>query len=412
MPAGSKVRRSVAILGATGSIGRQALDVIKHLQASDPDCEWSVRSLSCDSSVEELAALARRCKAAVVNCSAAQSAAAEAALSGSGTRVLAGPDGLVTLATDPEADIVLFAIFGTAAIAPLLAAIEAGKTIALASKEALVAAGPFIMEAARRRKADIRPVDSEHSALWQCLAAAPREALEAAVITASGGPFRSLSAAELETVTYEQALQHPVWSMGAGITINSATLFNKGLEVIEAHHLFSLAPEQIEVQVHPQGQVHAMARLRDGSLILHAAAPDMRLPIQLALTHPRRLPPAAEIPAARLGGWDFEPVDDTRFPALSACRRALAGPWWLPAALLALNEELCRAFQQGALRFPEIGATLLELASQPSLLKPEAASLDAAFPHELYAVYLVEQAARQWASRRIATLVQQRLSQA
>ncbi len=402
MPDSGKRKCSVAILGATGSIGRQALEVIAHLQQIDSECEWSVRSLSCSGSVERLAELALQWKPAAVACNPAHSASLEAMLSGSGIRVLAGDEGQCSLASDPGADLVLLAIFGTGALLPLMTAIESRKAVALASKEALVAAGSLVMDSARTHGVELRPLDSEHSALWQCLAGQPRESLNAAILTASGGPFRGLSREELAAVTYEQALSHPVWNMGAGITINSATLFNKGLEVIEAHHLFGLPASQIEVLVHPQGQLHAMARLKDGSLLMHAATPDMRIPIQLGLTWPRRLEAVPGMPAAQLSGWDLEPVDLDCFPALRACREALDGPWWLPGSLVAANEELCRAFEFGAISFNGIGDTLLDLARHPELLAPDGRPAAEAFPREVYGVFMAEKAARHCAGLAIA----------
>ncbi|MCC7478204.1 1-deoxy-D-xylulose-5-phosphate reductoisomerase [bacterium] len=408
MPDSGRRKCSVAILGSTGSIGRQALEVLAHLQANDPDCEWSLRSLSCEGSISLLAEQARQWQPAAVCCAAAHSAELESLLAGSGVRVLSGDEGLAALASDSGCDLVLLAIFGTRALVPLMAALESGRELALASKEALIAAGSMVMEAAARRGVQIRPLDSEHSALWQCLAGRGREEISGAVLTASGGPFRGMSRGQLAGVTYQQALEHPVWSMGAGITLNSATLFNKGLELIEAQHLFGIPVEQIEVLVHPQGQCHSMARLNDGSLILHAATPDMRIPIQYGLTWPRRLPALAQLPPARLEGWELEPVDLDCFPALRACRIAAQGPWWLAGSLVALNEELCAAFQHGALNFNDIGDVLLELAQRPELLplgaEGQAADAAQAFPREPYGVFLAEKAARAWARTRIAAI--------
>jgi 1-deoxy-D-xylulose-5-phosphate reductoisomerase len=400
---GKSVRR-VALLGSTGSIGRQALEVIAHLDATDPQHSWKLQSLACDSSVAELAAQARSHAPQVVACGAQHSAALEGELAGTGVKVLAGDEGLTKLARDPAADIVLLAIFGTRALLPLMSAIEAGKPIALASKEALVAAEPLVMEAAQHHKVELRPVDSEHNALWQCLAAIPREQLDKAVITASGGPFFGQTPDQLKQVSYAAALAHPVWNMGDGITLNSATLFNKGLEIIEACQLFGLDQRQIEVLVHPQGQVHAMARLNDGGVIMHSAHPDMRMPIQYALTYPRRLPSLTSEPV-KLGGWQFEPVDNEAFPAIEACRRALDGPWWLPGALVAVNEELCAAFRNGAIPFLAIGSTLMELAENPEQLIPSEKTETEAFPRELYGVFLAERAARAWARQRLALIV-------
>jgi 1-deoxy-D-xylulose-5-phosphate reductoisomerase len=357
----------IAILGATGSIGRQALEVLDHLNTLQPG-DWQVQSLAADNSIEQLAELARRYKPEVVACKATKAAQLGELLDGTGIKVISGEEGLSQLATDPAADIVLIAVYGLAAIAPLLAAVEAKKRIALASKEALVAAGRFVMAAAQRRDATILPVDSEHSALFQLLEAASGT-VKRATLTASGGPFLGKTREELATVTFEQAQRHPTWAMGAGITLNSATLFNKGLEVIEAQHLFGLAPEQIEVLVEPSSRVHAMVELADGALLMHTGTPDMRVPIQYALTWPQRQQALGE-PLA-LGGQalQFSAVDDAAFPALSACRTALAGPWWLPAALIAANEMLSTRFERGEAKFLEIGDTLLKLAEAPEVLK-------------------------------------------
>jgi 1-deoxy-D-xylulose-5-phosphate reductoisomerase len=405
VPAGGKPELRIAILGSTGSIGRQALEVIAHLDALDPDFSWRVQSLACDSSVAELAAQARATAPRAVACSAEHSAELEAELAGGGVKVLSGDAGLAALASDPEADLLLLAIYGTRALGPLMAAISAGKPVALASKEALVAAGPLVVAELQRHKIDLRPVDSEHNALWQCLAGVPREQVASVVLTASGGPFYGMGREQLTNVTYEQALAHPVWSMGNDITINSATLFNKGLEIIEACQLFSLKAAQVEVLVHPQGQVHAMALLRDGSVILHAAEPDMRIPVQYALSYPRRLPALGNAGRVKLDGWQFQPADSTAFPALQACRSALDGPWWLPGALVAVNEELCAAFKRRAIGFNAIGDTLLELSQAPDKMLSPGSNAAEAFPLEIYGVFLAERAARNWARQRLGSLV-------
>ncbi len=380
---------SIAILGATGSIGRQTLEVIDHLNAARPG-EWQVQSLAADNSVEELAQLALRYKPETVACAPTKAAQLGEMLDSSGSRVISGEDGLSQLATDPRADIVLIAVYGLAAIAPLLAAAESGKRIALASKEALVAAGRFVMEAAKRRGATILPVDSEHSALFQLLDGGNKKDIMRVTITASGGPFLGMSRAELASVTFEQAQQHPTWAMGAGITLNSATLFNKGLEVIEAHHLFGLAPEQIDVLVEPSSRVHALVELIDGSVLMHCGAPDMRVPIQYALTYPQRSPALG--PQLELAGkaLQFSRPDDEAFPALAACCKALSGPWWLPAALIAANELLCPAFGRGEIGFLDIGDRLKALADDPALLDLGAVE------EQVYELTRVSQAVQKW----------------
>jgi 1-deoxy-D-xylulose-5-phosphate reductoisomerase len=375
--------KRIAILGATGSIGRQALGVIDHLNATAPG-SWQVHALSAKNSIDELAQLALRYKPQAVACAATKAAELGDLLDGSGVAVVSGESALAQFATDDAVDVVLIAVYGLAAIAPLLAAAEKGKRIALASKEALVAAGRFVMEAAQRRGATLVPVDSEHSALFQLLhsveAAAsrppgdggklppPQNLIKRAILTASGGPFLGKSRDDLHTVTYQQAQQHPTWAMGSGITLNSATLFNKGLELIEAHHLFGLAAEQIDVLVEPSSRVHAMLELADGSVLMHSGEPDMRVPIQYALTWPARGPALGAALNLTSAPLQFSLPDDATFPALAACRQALAGPWWLPAALIAANEDLSARFQQGELGFLAIGDTLQQLAADPAAL--------------------------------------------
>lgn len=362
--------KRIAILGATGSIGHQALEVIDHLNSSAPGT-WQVHALSADNSIEDLAQLALKYKPYAVACAPTKAADLCELLTDSGVKVVSGEEGLCRFTTDEAVDVVLIAVYGLAAIAPLMSAVEHGKRIALASKEALVAAGRFVMEAARRRGATILPVDSEHSALLQLLEGAgttARSGVGRAILTASGGPFLGKSRDELKEVTFEQAQQHPTWSMGAGITLNSATLFNKGLEVIEAHHLFGLAPEQIDVLIEPTSRVHAMLELSDGSALMHCGEPDMRVPIQYALTWPeRRAAPgsALDLTSAPL---QFSAPDDATFPALAACRKALSGPWWLPAALIAANEQLSARFRSGEISFLTIGDTLKRLADDPGVL--------------------------------------------
>jgi 1-deoxy-D-xylulose-5-phosphate reductoisomerase len=267
----------------------------------------------------------------------------------------AGPDGLIAVATDPDADVVLFASSGTAALDAVLAAIEAGKTIALANKEILVMAGSVVMEAARRRGVDVLPVDSEHNAIHQCLHARPHGDVRRLILTASGGPFRGLPAAQLRDVTPEDALRHPTWRMGPKITIDSATLMNKGLEVIEARWLFDVGPSQIDVVVHPQSIVHSMVEFVDGSIIAQLGVTDMRLPIQYAFTYPERwsapVPPLDLTRAARL---EFEQPDVACFPCLGLAFRALAGNPGLPIVLNAANEVAVAAFLESRLAFTSI----------------------------------------------------------
>jgi 1-deoxy-D-xylulose-5-phosphate reductoisomerase len=291
-----------------------------------------------------------------------------------GTERDAGPDALVRLATRDDVDLVVVATGGVVSLRPVLAALEAGTVVATANKETLVAGGHLVMPLARRLAAGagdplfsnplawLRPIDSEHSAIWQCLVGEGLSAVDGMILTASGGPFRSSTPAQLAAATPEQALKHPTWSMGAKITIDSATLANKGLEVIEAHWLYDVPYDAIEVVIHPQSVVHSAVRFVDGSLKAQLGTPDMRLPIQYALTYPQRLPsPAAAADLVATGRLDFEPPDEERFPALRIAREAgRAGPR-ASAALIAADEVAVERFLDGTLDFPGI-ARLLEAA--------------------------------------------------
>ncbi|MGH9311049.1 MAG: 1-deoxy-D-xylulose-5-phosphate reductoisomerase, partial [Vicinamibacterales bacterium] len=267
----------------------------------------------------------------------------------------AGADGLIAVATDPDVDTVLFASSGTASLDAVLAAIDAGKRIALANKEILVMAGAIVMDRARRRGVDVLPVDNEHNAIHQCLHGRPTASVKRLILTASGGPFRARSAASLATVTPDDALRHPTWSMGPKITIDSATLMNKGLEVIEARWLFDVGPDRISVVVHPQSIVHSMVELTDGSILAQLGMTDMRLPIQYALSYPERwtgpLPP---LDLASSGALTFEAADTTRFPCLDLAFRALRGHPGLPIVLNAANEVAVAAFLDRKIAFTAI----------------------------------------------------------
>ena len=287
---------------------------------------------------------------------------AQAALGAAGVAVddaCAGPEGLLAVATHPAVDLVLCASSGTAALDATLAAIEAGKTVALANKEVLVMAGGLMMAAAKRRGVPILPVDSEHNAIHQCLRGHDPADVRRLVLTASGGPFRGRAAAELAAVTPEEALDHPTWNMGPKITIDSATLMNKGLEVIEARWLFDAPPDRIDVVVHPQSIVHSLVELRDGSLIAQLGVTDMRLPIQYAFSYPDRweapLPPLDLVGCGRL---EFERPDVSRFPCLALAYRALRGPAGLPIILNAANELAVAAFLARQLPFNGIPAVI------------------------------------------------------
>ncbi|MCY4075966.1 MAG: 1-deoxy-D-xylulose-5-phosphate reductoisomerase [Acidobacteria bacterium] len=350
--------KSIAILGSTGSIGRSALAVVD----AHPD-RLSVAGLAAGTSAARLAEQASRYRPAVVSMASPEALAdlerhglPEATVAGS------GPVGLTAVATHPAADIVLCASSGTAALEAALAAIDAGKTIALANKEVLVMAGGLMMDAARRRGVSILPVDSEHNAIHQCLDRRPPAEVARLLLTASGGPFRDWPAERLQGVTPEQALRHPTWSMGPKITVDSATLMNKGLEVIEARWLFDVPPDRIDVVIHPQSIVHSLVELRDGSVLAQLGVTDMRLPIQYAFSYPERWgAPLPGLDLARCGALTFGEPDHGRFPCLGLAYGALSGGPGLPVVLNAANEVAVAAFLEGRLPFPGIAAVIEEV---------------------------------------------------
>jgi 1-deoxy-D-xylulose-5-phosphate reductoisomerase len=360
----------IAIIGSTGSIGCSALAVVD----ANPG-RLQVAGLAAGENATRLAEQVARYEPAIV------AMATDTALSALGAdlrarnapapgRAVAGPEGLIAVASDPSVDTVLFASSGTASLDAVLAAIDAGKRIALANKEILVMAGGLVMERAKRRGVDVLPVDSEHNAIHQCLDGRAPHTIKRLILTASGGPFRSLSGPSLATVTPDDALRHPTWSMGPKITIDSATLMNKGLEVIEARWLFDVGPDRISVVVHPQSIVHSMVELTDGSILAQLGVTDMRLPIQYALSYPDRWPaPLPPLDLAACGALTFEPADTTRFPCLDLAFRALAGHPGLPIVLNAANELAVAAFLEGRIAFtaiPEvIGAAMAEFEREP-----------------------------------------------
>ena len=337
--------RRIAILGSTGSIGQSALAVV----AAHPD-RLRVVALAAGENIARLVEQVARFSPDTIAMStprAVSDAGAELRRRGAApsARALSGPEGLIAVATHPEADVVLFASSGTAALDAVLAAIDAGKTIALANKEILVMAGAIVMEAARAKGVAVLPVDSEHNAIHQCLHGRSSADVRRLILTASGGPFRDTPVSQIATVTPEEALRHPTWTMGPKITIDSATLMNKGLEVIEARWLFDVPPGRIEVLVHPQSIVHSMVELVDGSIIAQLGVTDMRLPIQYAFSYPARW--AASLPPldlARAGRLDFTAPDVTKFPCLGLAFRALAGDPALPIVLNAANEVAVSEF--------------------------------------------------------------------
>ena len=348
--------KNVVLLGSTGSIGTSTLKVVEDLPG-----ELRLVGLAAGNNAGLLVEQARRHRPALVSIHEPVKAA-EVAQALPGTRVASGAEGLLELATLPEAHVVLIAIVGTAGLAPALAAIRAGKDIAVASKEILVMAGQIVMEEARRHGVRVLAVDSEHSAIFQCLEGKPGTSVRNLWLTASGGPFRDAArwpASALEGVTVTQALKHPSWVMGRKITLDSATLFNKGLEMIEARWLFDIEMDRVQVVVHPQSVVHSMVEFIDGSILAQLSTPDMCLPIQYALTHPeRRSSQRVATDFARIGTLTFEEPDAARFPALGLARRAGLVGGTLPAVLNAANEVAVERFCNGDIGFTQIPATV------------------------------------------------------
>jgi 1-deoxy-D-xylulose-5-phosphate reductoisomerase len=336
--------RGVVVLGSTGSIGTQALDVISRHRD-----EYRVVALAAGNNVELLAEQAREFG---VPADLARSC-------------LDTPETLAELAAHPDADVVLNAVVGFAGLPATLGALGAGKRLALANKESLIAAGPVVAKARAAGGGEIIPVDSEHSAVWQCLRAGRASEVRRIVLTASGGPFRGRTRAELREVTIADALAHPTWSMGAKITVDSSTLMNKGLEVIEAHELFDVGFDHIDVVVHPQSVVHSMVEFCDGATIAQLSMPDMRLPIALALGAPNRLAPAyGAIDWSTLGSLDFEVPDLETFPCLALAYAAGRAGGTAPAILSGANEVAVEAFLAGRIAWTDIAAVVEEVLSE------------------------------------------------
>ncbi len=360
--------RTVSVLGSTGSVGRSTMAL---LAAAEPGT-FRVDALVANRDVEALAAQARRhgARLAVVADPAAWPALKEA-LGGTGIALAAGPEAVVEAASGP-ADWTMAAIVGAAGLRSTLAAAARGGTLAIANKESLVCAGELVLEAARRGGATLLPVDSEHNAVFQALHREDPRGIERIILTASGGPFRDWPAERMAAVTPEQALRHPVWSMGAKISIDSATMMNKGLEVIEAARLFPVAPDRIEVLVHPQSAVHGMVQFSDGSILAQLGTPDMRTPIAHALAWPGRL--HVEIPRldlATLARLDFFAPDPVRFPALRLAREALQAGGGAPTILNAANETAVGLFLDRRLGFLDIAAVVEETLSAMPACRPD-----------------------------------------
>jgi 1-deoxy-D-xylulose-5-phosphate reductoisomerase len=354
--------RRVVILGSTGSIGVQALDVVSRSSG-----ELRVVGLSAERSWEPLLEQARAHGVGRIAV-ADRAAAARASEAWTDGEVLSGPDGIVQLVADSGCDMVLNAIVGSAGLVPSVAALTEGIELALANKESLVVGGELVMALSEATGAAIIPVDSEHSALHQLLGAERPGTVDRLVLTASGGPFRGASRDELENATVEQALAHPTWEMGGKITIDSATLMNKGLELIEAHHLFGVPYEQIDVVVHPQSIIHALIQLCDGATLAHLGYPDMRVPISYALHYPERFDvPVKPLDLVSVGALTFEQVDEDTFACLRLARESALAGGTAPCTMNAANEVAVHAFLSGQLRFLQIAAVIEEtLAALPA----------------------------------------------
>ena len=335
------MKKRISILGATGSIGRSTLDLVER----SPE-QFEVVALTAQSNVDALANAARRTGARLaVIADPDRFADLQGKLEGSGCRAASGPEGLREAAAG-EADWVMAAIVGCAGLVPTMAAVEAGKTVALANKEALVTAGELMIDACARSNATLLPVDSEHNAIFQCLAGSRREDVSRLVLTASGGPFREQSLERMRDATPAEAVAHPRWSMGAKISVDSATLMNKGLELIEARHLFGLPGSRIDIVVHPQSIMHSLVEFVDGSLLAQLGTADMRIPIAYTLAWPERMQtPSERLSLTDIGRLDFEAPDPERFPALRLARHALDAGGGAPVVLNAANEIAVESFR-------------------------------------------------------------------
>src|SRR5665213_3614657 len=377
--------RRVTILGSTGSVGRNTVELV----AADPEA-YAVEALVALKNAELLAEQARAVGARfAVIADPTRFSALKTALAGSGIEAAAGPAAVVEAAQRP-ADWVMAAIVGAAGLAPTLAAVERGAMVALANKEVLVCAGALVIAAARKHGATLLPVDSEHNAIFQVFDTAQAHAIERIVLTASGGPFRERALSAMADVTPAEAVAHPNWRMGAKISVDSATMMNKGLEVIEATHLFDLDGARVDVVVHPQSVIHGLVYYRDGSVLAQLGSPDMRTPIANTLGWPRRIPaPSPRLDLATLGRLTFEAPDPARFPALRIAREALAAGGAAPIILNAANEIAVAAFLAGAIGFLDIAAIVEE--SLNVLDRPAVATLDD--------VYDTDRAARDMARR-------------
>jgi len=360
------VKKRICILGSTGSIGRQALEVI----ALFPE-HFQVVGLSAGENLELLVAQIKKFEPKIVSIADGSKAKILKAKLSSKIKIVSGEAGLMELATLRQADLILMAISGSVGLQPILGAISFGKEIALANKESLVMAGKLIMESAKRRGAQILPIDSEHSAIFQLLEGRSKEQVERVVLSASGGPFLRKSQRELKRVRVSEALNHPTWKMGKKISVDSATLMNKSLELIEAKCLFGLKPEQLEVVIHPESIVHSLIMLRDGSVFAQLSMPDMRIPIAYALFYPKRL--GIDFPRlnlTRVRALHFEKPDTERFPALKLGYHALQVQKSLPIVMNAVNEEAVNAFLLGKIGFNRIMELVEKVMDEHKVIEP------------------------------------------
>lgn len=376
--------RRLSLFGATGSVGQSTLDLVRR----DGEA-WRVTVLTANSDAAELARLAREFRPDIaVIADEARYAELRDALAGSGIETAAGADALVAAAQRPT-DLVMAAIVGCAGLAPTMAAIEAGYGVALANKEALVSAGELMTAAARASGSTLLPVDSEHNAIFQCLAGGRIDQVRRIILTASGGPFRTMSAVDMARVTPSQAVAHPTWSMGAKISVDSATMMNKGLELIEAHHLFPVGLDRIEILIHPQSVIHSLVEYIDCSTLAQLGSPDMRIPIASALAWPQRMAtPCAPLDLPAIARLDFEAPDEVRFPATALCRAAIAEGGARPAQLNAANEIAVAAFLAGRISFPAIVDTVRRV------IDAEAPAVPASL-HDIFSVDAASRASAQ-----------------
>lgn len=365
--------KRLAVLGSTGSIGTSTLDVVTRF----PE-RFEVVALAAGRNLSLAVEQARRFRPRLLAV-ADEDGARQVRDEIPGIEVMAGEKGRVAVATHPEATVVVGALVGALGLVPTWRALELGRDVLLANKETLVVAGELVMSLARRTGARVLPIDSEHNALHQALGTSPTETVRRLVLTASGGPFRTFTADELEQVTVAQALAHPTWQMGAKITIDSATMMNKGLEIIEAYHLFGVEEPRIDVLVHPQSRVHSLVEFVDGTFIAQLSVNDMRFPILYALSYPERLPsPIGFLDLVDVGSLTFEAADEVRFPALRLAREALRAGGCMAAVMNAANEVAVEEFLAGKLRFVEIARVVEQTMATAQAGRQPLASLDEA----------------------------------